>query len=71
MADDGVASCQLCLNADEVDSMMVIDIPHHLIDGAPPVTICRQCVATIHVAGRKQLAEELAAGEGEDDEPAE
>lgn len=67
MADDGVASCQLCLRADERDSMLIIEIPHHLIEGAAPMTICRQCVGTIAYAARKALEAEGVEVEDSDD----
>jgi hypothetical protein len=67
MPEDEGTSCQLCLQADEATSMVAVEIPHHLIEGAAPILLCRQCVASIAAAAHKALEAEAPEVEDEND----
>jgi len=47
MAEIPEQSCPLCLQADELPSMVPVEIPHALMSNQRHVVICRSCAFAI------------------------
>lgn len=47
MAKNGGVSCLLCLRADDLESVLRVEIPHHAILEKAIAPICRDCAAAI------------------------
>jgi C4-type Zn-finger protein len=44
------ASCPICLRADELPSMVPVELPHSLLENMRAAVICRCCAFAIHDA---------------------
>jgi C4-type Zn-finger protein len=42
------ASCPICLRADELPSMVPVELPHALLENMRAIVICRGCAFAIH-----------------------
>lgn len=71
MAETTVLSCPLCLRADEADTMVTFDIPHHAFLKSAHATICRNCCESIGQAIGAMIEAGEAAQPSESAPPAE